>query len=104
MLDSDPGLVRVELEQDGQEGGKVGEARLGSRASVPELTAIPILAWPIREPPQSACREVSAVMSQIKAGGSVGTVETGCAGAWPGSFWVCYIIFLGPLCPLSSRE
>lgn len=45
MLDSDSGLIGVELDQGRW---KEGEARLGIRASVPQLTALLIMAWPIR--------------------------------------------------------
>lgn len=39
-------------------GRKEDETSLGSKASIPELTAIPILAWSVRESPQPAHGEV----------------------------------------------
>ena len=51
MLDSDPGLLGVEFEQEWR---REGEASLGSRASVPKLTVSPFgLAY--KGTLQSAC-------------------------------------------------
>lgn len=69
MLDSDPGLPGIEFGQGGKSGG---DARLHCRACDPRLSAIPILAWSIKEPLSLHLGRVSAVVFQVKAGGSWG--------------------------------
>lgn len=62
VLDSVPGLLGMEF---GHGGKSEGDARLGCGACVPRLSANPILAWSIKEPPSLHLGRLSEVVSQV---------------------------------------